>query len=186
MRAASPLLRTPPPRSDTASRISLKNFPGRRSSAIRQHDSFAETALHFLERAQCGQALGPDRSRSSFSSIVVGARFPDTAPPADDVPCERIAAGSTSSCSARRTTGHGTRYIDAAVAQLRAEGHEIREEDIARLSPLKHRNLNLLGRYSFTASAPPAARPGRAGTGRGRRRAGVSVSASPDRRGAAG
>ncbi|MFD3780277.1 hypothetical protein [Streptomyces sp. NPDC058612] len=25
---------------------------------------------------------------------------------------------------------------------------------IARLSPLKHRNLNLLGRYSFTASTP--------------------------------
>ncbi|MFL6054035.1 MAG: Tn3 family transposase [Actinoallomurus sp.] len=47
-----------------------------------------------------------------------------------------------------------TRYIDAAVAQLRAEGHEIRDEDIARLSPLKHRNLNVLGRYSFTASNP--------------------------------
>ncbi len=48
-----------------------------------------------------------------------------------------------------------TKYI-AAVAQLRAEGHEIRDEDIARLSPLKHRNLNLLGRYSFTASVPAA------------------------------
>ncbi|WSU86688.1 transposase (plasmid) [Streptomyces globisporus] len=47
-----------------------------------------------------------------------------------------------------------TRYIDAAVAQLRAEGHEIRDEGIARLSPLKHRNLNLPGRYSFTASVP--------------------------------
>ncbi|MFF4763356.1 Tn3 family transposase [Streptomyces sp. NPDC001292] len=47
-----------------------------------------------------------------------------------------------------------TRYIDAAVARLRAEGHEIRDEDIARLSPLKHRNLNVLGRYSFTASTP--------------------------------
>jgi TnpA family transposase len=49
-----------------------------------------------------------------------------------------------------------TKYIDAAVAQLRAEGHEIRDEDVARLSPLKHRNLNLLGRYSFTASTPAA------------------------------
>ncbi len=49
-----------------------------------------------------------------------------------------------------------TKYIDAAVAQLQAEGHEIREEDIARLSPLKHRNLNLLGRYSFTVSTPAA------------------------------
>ncbi|MGW6483970.1 Tn3 family transposase [Streptomyces sp. NPDC055059] len=49
-----------------------------------------------------------------------------------------------------------TKYIDAAVAQLQAEGHEIRDEDIARQSPLKHRNLNLLGRYSFTASVPAA------------------------------
>ncbi|WP_436771318.1 Tn3 family transposase [Yinghuangia sp. YIM S09857] len=47
-----------------------------------------------------------------------------------------------------------TRYIDAAVAKLRADGHEIRDEDIARLSPLKHRNLNVLGRYSFAASVP--------------------------------
>ncbi|MFD8589991.1 Tn3 family transposase [Streptomyces sp. NPDC059637] len=47
-----------------------------------------------------------------------------------------------------------TRYIDAAVAQLRAEGHEICDEDIARLSPLKHKNLNVLGRYSFTPSVP--------------------------------
>ncbi|MGB8946635.1 MAG: Tn3 family transposase [Streptomyces sp.] len=47
-----------------------------------------------------------------------------------------------------------TRYIDAAVAKLRAEGHEIRDEDVARLSPLKHKNLNVLGRYSFTASQP--------------------------------
>jgi TnpA family transposase len=47
-----------------------------------------------------------------------------------------------------------TRYIDAAVEKLRTEGHEIRDEDIARLSPLKHRNLSVLGRYSFTASNP--------------------------------
>jgi Transposase and inactivated derivatives, TnpA family len=49
-----------------------------------------------------------------------------------------------------------TKYIDAAVIQLQTEGHDIREEDIARLSPLKHRNLYLLGRYSFTASTPAA------------------------------
>ncbi|AGP51810.1 hypothetical protein M271_00865 [Streptomyces rapamycinicus NRRL 5491] len=37
---------------------------------------------------------------------------------------------------------------------MRAEGHEVCDEDVARLSPLKHRNLNVLGRYSFTASIP--------------------------------
>ncbi|GGW13433.1 hypothetical protein GCM10018980_72340 [Streptomyces capoamus] len=36
------------------------------------------------------------------------------------------------------------------------KGHDLQEEDIARLSPLEHRNLNLLGRYSFTASTPDA------------------------------
>lgn len=49
-----------------------------------------------------------------------------------------------------------SRYIDAAVAQFRAEGHEIHDEDIARLSPLKHKNLSVLGRYSFNASTPAA------------------------------
>lgn len=47
-----------------------------------------------------------------------------------------------------------TKYIDAAVAQLRAEGHEISDADVARLSPLKFKNLNVLGRYSFTPSTP--------------------------------
>ncbi|MYQ69314.1 Tn3 family transposase [Streptomyces sp. SID4950] len=58
-----------------------------------------------------------------------------------------------------------TKYTDASVEALRAEGHEIRDEDFARLSPLKHRNLNLLGRWL----PAPAARSGRARTGRGRR-----------------
>ncbi|GGY18152.1 hypothetical protein GCM10010358_81810 [Streptomyces minutiscleroticus] len=49
-----------------------------------------------------------------------------------------------------------TKYIDATVARLKAAGREFREEDIARLPPLEHRNLNLLGRYSFTASVPTA------------------------------
>lgn len=48
-----------------------------------------------------------------------------------------------------------TRHIDAAVAQLRAEGHEISNEDVARLSLLKFKNLNVLGRYSFAPSTPP-------------------------------
>lgn len=47
-----------------------------------------------------------------------------------------------------------TRYLDAAVEQLRAAGHEIADEDVARLSPLRHKHVNFLGRYSFTASGP--------------------------------
>ncbi|WAU78579.1 Tn3 family transposase (plasmid) [Streptomyces sp. Qhu-G9] len=44
--------------------------------------------------------------------------------------------------------------MDAVVAQLRAAGHDIKDEDVARLSSLKHKNLNVLGRYSFSAWKP--------------------------------
>jgi hypothetical protein len=39
--------------------------------------------------------------------------------------------------------------VDAAVAKLRADGFEIREEDVARLSPFVRHHINMLGRYSF-------------------------------------
>ena len=42
-----------------------------------------------------------------------------------------------------------TIYIDAIRAQLRLEGHPVHDEDIARLSPLVHEHINMLGRYSF-------------------------------------
>jgi TnpA family transposase len=50
-----------------------------------------------------------------------------------------------------------TRYIDAAVTALRAAGRPVRDEDAARLSPLGHAHINMLGRYAFT---PPAADAG--------------------------
>lgn len=42
-----------------------------------------------------------------------------------------------------------TRYMDAAVNQLRADGFEVRDEDVARLSPFVRHHINVLGRYSF-------------------------------------
>jgi TnpA family transposase len=42
-----------------------------------------------------------------------------------------------------------TIYMDAVLQQLRREGHPVREEDVARLSPLIYEHINLLGRYSF-------------------------------------
>jgi hypothetical protein len=39
--------------------------------------------------------------------------------------------------------------MDAAVAKLRADGFEARDEDIARLSPFARQHINMLGRYSF-------------------------------------
>jgi TnpA family transposase len=43
-----------------------------------------------------------------------------------------------------------TIYMDAALRQLRQEGFEVRDEDVARLSPLGHEHINMLGRYTFT------------------------------------
>lgn len=40
-------------------------------------------------------------------------------------------------------------YMDAALKQLRTEGYPVRDEDVARLSPLLHEDINMLGRYSF-------------------------------------
>ena len=42
-----------------------------------------------------------------------------------------------------------TIYVEAVLDQLLAEGYEIRDEDVARLSPLIHEHINMLGRYSF-------------------------------------
>jgi hypothetical protein len=41
------------------------------------------------------------------------------------------------------------RIEDAAQLKLRAEGFEVREEDLARLSPLGFDHINMLGRYAF-------------------------------------
>ena len=42
--------------------------------------------------------------------------------------------------------------MEAALHQLRAEGLEVKPEDVARLSPLIHQHINFQGRYSFALS----------------------------------
>jgi TnpA family transposase len=42
-----------------------------------------------------------------------------------------------------------TIYIEAALNQLKKEGYTIRDEDVARLSPLIHDHIHMPGRYSF-------------------------------------
>ena len=45
-----------------------------------------------------------------------------------------------------------TIYMEVALNQLRAEGMEVKPEDVARLSPLIHKHINFQGRYSFALS----------------------------------
>ena len=45
-----------------------------------------------------------------------------------------------------------TLYCGAALRQLEARGDEVLTEDVARLSPLKWRHINVLGSYSFVLS----------------------------------
>jgi TnpA family transposase len=47
-----------------------------------------------------------------------------------------------------------SRYLDAAVTELEAAGHVIHEADKARLSPLKDKHVNCLGRYAIISSQP--------------------------------
>lgn len=49
-----------------------------------------------------------------------------------------------------------TIYMDAAHDRLRAEGFDVRDEDVAQLWPLAHEHVNVLGRYAFTLPEPVA------------------------------
>nr|WP_234442005.1 transposase [Streptomyces sp. NRRL S-1448] len=45
--------------------------------------------------------------------------------------------------------------MDAAVNQLRADGFDVRDEDVARLSPFVRHHIDMLGRYSFQLRTCP-------------------------------
>jgi hypothetical protein len=49
-------------------------------------------------------------------------------------------------------------YMEAALSQLRAQGYPVNDDDVARLSPLLHEHINMLGRYSL--SVPDAVAKG--------------------------
>ncbi len=42
-----------------------------------------------------------------------------------------------------------TQYMSRALDNLRSSGYAVRDEDLARLSPLLHDHINMLGRYRF-------------------------------------
>ena len=43
-----------------------------------------------------------------------------------------------------------TRYMQVALDELRSIGHPVKDEDVARLTPLLHEHVNMLGKYDFT------------------------------------
>ena len=43
-----------------------------------------------------------------------------------------------------------TIYMEAALNHLRTQDVEIQPADLARLSPLRHKHIHVLGRYAFT------------------------------------
>ena len=42
-----------------------------------------------------------------------------------------------------------TLYTEAVQKQLKEDGYDIKDNDVERVSPLQHRHINVLGRYSF-------------------------------------
>jgi TnpA family transposase len=51
-----------------------------------------------------------------------------------------------------------TFYSDAALTQLRRDGHPVRDEDVAHLSPFPRKHINVQGRYSFVLPELPGGR----------------------------
>lgn len=47
-------------------------------------------------------------------------------------------------------------YMQVAMEHLNAGGMKISPEDMARLSPLQHKHINVLGHYSFALDDPIA------------------------------
>ena len=45
-----------------------------------------------------------------------------------------------------------TIYMDAAIERLRENSAGVDGDDVSRLSPLVHQNINFLGQYSFALS----------------------------------
>jgi TnpA family transposase len=43
-----------------------------------------------------------------------------------------------------------TIYMEAALDRLWQQGHQVNTKDVAKLSPLLHEHINMLGRYSFS------------------------------------
>lgn len=51
-----------------------------------------------------------------------------------------------------------TRYTDTAVNQLRADGSDVRDRGVARLSPFVRHHIDMHGRYSFQLPHLPVGR----------------------------
>ena len=49
-----------------------------------------------------------------------------------------------------------TIYMDTALKHLRTQGTSAAPEDLGRLSPLEHKHINFLGKYSFALADPVA------------------------------
>ena len=65
--------------------------------------------------------------------------------------CHQAPGGATLPVAvAWHTRNWQTVYIEAALDHLREQGHPIDPDDVARLSPLYHANINLQGRYQTT------------------------------------
>jgi Tn3 transposase DDE domain-containing protein len=52
-----------------------------------------------------------------------------------------------------------TRYMDLTLSELRRQGIQVQDEDVARLSPLVFRHINFLGRYAFNRPSPVGCGP---------------------------
>ena len=102
-------------------------------------------------RAHAAQPAGePTQAGPGPSSTAVAARSASGTVRVRRTSSRRSVSSSTRSCL------WTTRYQQATLDALRAEGADIRDEDVARLSPLGTEHVNVLGRYHFEFDGPVA------------------------------
>jgi hypothetical protein len=70
-------------------------------------------------------------------------------PPLSDATASGLPARTSAIKITNPDTCWNTRYLSAALDQLRAQGYPVLDEDVARLSPFLHRHINVNGKYSL-------------------------------------
>ena len=121
-----------------------------------EHGFVLAMGIWFLERLDLRQVFcARRRAELALSASHLPVRIPEHRPLlacADpfQTPLREPTPAEAATKGFQRCRRENTRYMDAALNQLRSEGVEVKDEDAARLSPLGDKHINVQGRYHFT------------------------------------
>ena len=127
--------------------------PSRLGRAIAELGRVAKT-LHLLAwidseqlRRETGVGLNRHESRHSVARVIFHGNEGQLRQPYRDGQEDQLGALGF---ALNALVLWNAQYLDDAIAQLRATGHQITDEDLRRLSPLQHEHIKMLGHFPFT------------------------------------